>query len=317
MSASTQATVQSVATATESNSVPSIVTTKLSKRFGRVRAVTDLSLEVRAGEIVGFLGPNGAGKTTTIRMLMGFINPTAGHCAVLGGSLRAKPRLRRRVGYLPGDFRIDAKMSGRDLFRWFGRLRGGVNKASVDGLAERLQLDPTRPFAALSKGNRQKVGIVQAFMNDPEVLILDEPTTGLDPLIQREFLNLVREAAGGGAAVFFSSHVLPEVERIASRVAIIRAGRLATLSTVDELLDHARHRLELRFARTVPKDLFLGVPGVVEAEVDGKTVVITLDGPAGPAMHVAAAGPGLMRVGSASDDLEDLFVKLYTDTQDS
>jgi ABC-2 type transport system ATP-binding protein len=316
MSAATQATDLSAARAPESNPGPSILTAKLSKRFGQIRAVTDLSLEVRAGEIVGFLGPNGAGKTTTIRMLMGFIKPTAGHCAVLGGSLRDQPGLRRRVGYLPGDFRMDPTMSGRDLFRWFGRLRGGVTEARVDGLAERLQLDPTRPFAALSKGNRQKVGIVQAFMSDPEVLILDEPTTGLDPLVQREFLDLVREAAAGGAAVFFSSHVLPEVERIASRVAIIRAGRLVTLSTVDQLLDHARHRLELRFAETVPQDLFSGVPGVVEQQVEGKTVVITLDGPAGPAMRVAAAGPGLLRVGSASDDLEDLFVKLFADAQD-
>lgn len=299
-----------------SGSRPSIATTSLSKRFGQVTAVTDVSLEVRAGEIVGFLGPNGAGKTTTIRMLMGLINPSAGHCQVLGGSLRAQPELRRRVGYLPGDFRMDPVMSGRDLFRWFGRLRGDVSEERVNGLAERLKLDPTRRFGALSKGNRQKVGIVQAFMNDPEVLILDEPTTGLDPLVQREFLNLVREAASAGAAVFFSSHVLPEVERIASRVAIIRAGRLVTLSTVDELLDHARHRLELRFAGAVPAGLFSGVPGVVDQEVDGKTVVLTLDGPAGPAMRAAAAGPGLLRVGSASDDLEDLFLKLYSDAQE-
>lgn len=315
MSASTQATAQFAETAAPSASVPAIVTARLSKRFGQVRAVADLSLEVQPGEIVGFLGPNGAGKTTTIRMLMGFINPSGGHCAVLGGSMRAQPGLRRRVGYLPGDFRIDPTMSGRDLFRWFGRLRGGVKEALVDELAERLQLDQSRPFGALSKGNRQKVGIVQAFMSDPEVLILDEPTTGLDPLVQREFLNLVREAAGRGAAVFFSSHVLPEVERLASRVAIIRAGRLVTLSTVNQLLDHARHRLELRFTGAVPHDLFVGVPGVVEQEVDGQTVVITLDGPAGPAMQVAAGGPGLLRVGSASDDLEDLFVKLYSDAK--
>ena len=316
MSAMTKDVVRPSPNSAEPSSAASIVTASLSKRFSHVKAVTDLSLEVRPGEIVGFLGPNGAGKTTTIRMLMGFLNPTAGHCRVLGGSLRDQPDLRRRVGYLPGDFRMDPTMSGLDLFRWFGRIRGGLNKEAVLGLTERLQLDPTRRFGALSKGNRQKVGIVQAFMNEPEVLILDEPTTGLDPLVQREFLNLVRESAGRGAAVFFSSHVLPEVERIASRVAIIRAGRLVTLSTVDQLLDHARHRLELRFANSVPHDLFANVPGVVDQEVDGKTVVLTLDGPAGPAMRVAAAGPDLLRVGSASDDLEDLFVKLYSDGQE-
>ena len=288
-----------------------IVTERLSKRFGSVRAVADLSLEVDAGEIVGFLGPNGAGKTTTIRMLMGFIKPSAGRCSVLGGSLRDKPQLRRRVGYLPGDFRMDPAMSGRDLLRWFGRLRGGVDRGRVEELTSRLQLDPSRRFGTLSKGNRQKIGIVQAFMNDPEVLILDEPTTGLDPLIQREFLELVRTAAGRGAAVLFSSHVLPEVERMASRVAIIRAGRLVMLSAVDQLVEHARHRLELRFASAVPHDLFQDVSGVVGQEVDGKSVVITLDGPAGAAMRVAASGPGLLRVSSAGDDLEEMFLKLY------
>ena len=295
---------------------PSIVTENLSKRFGQVRAVFDLSFEVQAGEIVGFLGPNGAGKTTTIRMLMGFIRPSSGRCSVLGASLRTRPEQRRRVGYLPGDFRMDEGMTGRDLFRWFGRLRGDVDQRRVDELSERLQLDASRRFGALSKGNRQKVGIVQAFMNDPEVLILDEPTTGLDPLMQREFLNLVREAASRGAAVFFSSHVLPEVERIATRVAIIRAGRLVTQSTVDQLLDHARHRLELRYSDPVPQDLFIGVPGVVEQEVHGKSAIITLDGPVGPALQVAASQPGLLRVSSANDDLEDQFVRLYENPQE-
>lgn len=290
---------------------PLILAEKLSKHFGGVKAVSDLDLEVHGGEIVGFLGPNGAGKTTTIRLLMGFINPSAGRGSVLGGSLRDEPGLKRRVGYLPGDFRMDQAMTGQDLFRWFGRLRGGVDRKRIDELVERMHLDPRRPFAALSKGNRQKIGIVQAFMHEPEVLILDEPTTGLDPLIQRQFFDLVRDAAARGAAVLFSSHVLPEVERLASRVAIIRAGRPVTLSTVDQLLDRARHHIELRFSDLVPHDLFNGVPGVVSSEVDGKSVVVTLDGPVGAAMQVASARPGLLRVSPASDELEDLFVKLY------
>lgn len=305
------------AVAKGSTSHPLVVTQRVSKQFGSVRAVADLSLEVEAGEIVGFLGPNGAGKTTTIRMLMGFIAPSSGRCLVFGASLRDRWDLRRRVGYLSGDFRMDPAVSGRDLFRWFGRLRGGVDRSRVEELTERLQLDPTRPFGTLSKGNRQKIGIVQAFMNDPDVLLLDEPTTGLDPLIQREFLDLVRASAVRGAAVLFSSHVLPEVERLASRVAIIRAGRLVMASTVDQLVEHARHRLELRFANPVPDDLFAGVPGVVGQQVDGKSVVITLNGPAGPAMGVAAAGPGLLRVSSAGDDLEDMFLKLYDGPHES
>jgi len=284
---------------------------RLTKRFGRLTAVEGLTLGVQAGEIVGFLGPNGAGKTTTIRTLMGFLNPTAGGCSVLGGSLRADPSLRRRVGYLPGDFDIDRSMSGRDLFNWFARLRGGVDRRHVDGLIERLRLDPTRRFGNLSKGNRQKVGIVQALMHRPEVLILDEPTSGLDPLIQREFLDLVRGAAADGAAVLFSSHVLPEVEHLASRVAIIRAGRLVTVSTVDALLDRARHRLVLTYAGLVPHDLFSAVPGVVGQEVDHKSVVVTVDGPVGPAMLAASSHPGLLRVANAGDELEELFIDLY------
>lgn len=311
------AQVAASAIAEARSSAAVVITDRLSKHFGSVQAVSELSLDVRAGEIVGFLGPNGAGKTTTIRMLMGFITPSSGSCSVLGASLKERWELRRRVGYLPGDFRMDAAMSGRDLFRWFGRLRGGVDRSRVDELIERLQLDPTRRFGNLSKGNRQKVGIVQAFMNDPEVLILDEPTSGLDPLIQREFVELVRAAALRGAAVLFSSHVLPEVERLASRVAIIRAGRLVTVSTVDQLVDRARHRLELRYADSVPHDLFLGVPGVVDQHVDGKTVIITLDGPVGPAMRVASSRAGLLRVSSVGDDLEQTFMGFYDATPEA
>jgi ABC-2 type transport system ATP-binding protein len=292
-----------------------IVTDRLTKRFSEVVAVSELSLEVHAGEIVGFLGPNGAGKTTTIRMLLGFLNPTAGRLSVLGGVPGREPRLRRRIGYLPGDFRVDPAMSGGELFAWFGRLRGGVEQARLTELVERLDLDPARPFGALSKGNRQKVGIVQAFMHDPDVLILDEPTSGLDPLVQREFLRLLREAVGRGAAVLFSTHVLPEVERIASLVAIIRAGRLVTVSSVDALLDRARHRLEFRFTQPVPRSLFDGVPGVLAAEVDHHTATVTIDGPEGPALAAAAAGPGLLRVSPAGDDLEDLFLSLYDDRE--
>jgi len=295
---------------------PKISAISLTKKFGSLTAVSKLTLSVAGGEVLGFLGPNGAGKTTTLRMLLGFINPTSGRCSVLGGSLRSQPELKRRVGYLPGDFRMDPGMTGWDLFTWFARLRGGANRSRTKELIDRLHLDPTRPFSTLSKGNRQKIGLIQAFQHDPEVLVLDEPTTGLDPLIQREFLSLIREAAARGAAIIFSSHILPEVERAASRVAIVRAGELVTISTVDELLDHTRHRLELRFADAVPPELFDGVPGVSAAEIDGRAAIITIDGPAGPAMRAAAARPGLLRVSPAGDDLEELFVRLYERRED-
>jgi ABC-2 type transport system ATP-binding protein len=296
---------------TQPAELPAIAALGLTKKFGSINAVSNLTMDVKAGEVVGFLGPNGAGKTTTIRMLLGFLNPTSGTCSVLGGQLRRQPHLRNRVGYLPGDFRMDPGMTGWDLFSWFGQLRGGLDRNRVSQLIDRLQLDPTRPFGKLSKGNRQKIGIVQAFQHDPAVLILDEPTTGLDPLIQREFLALVGEAAVNGTAVLFSSHVLPEVERIATRVAIIRNGQLVTESTVDALLDHARHRLELRFAEPVPVHLFDDVQGVAAAQIDGRTAVITIEGPVGPAMKAAVDGPTLLRVTAAGDDLEELFLGLY------
>lgn len=292
-------------------SVAAIVCDAVSKRFGRVRAVQQLSLQVQPGAVVGFLGPNGAGKTTTMRMLTGALRPTSGRASVLGGVLARDIALRGRVGYLPGDLRVDPAMTGGQLFAWYGRLRGGLNAARVDELVSRLGLDPSQAFGTLSKGNRQKVGIVQAFQHDPDVLILDEPTTGLDPLVQREFLILVRQAARRGAAVLLSSHVLPEVERIADRIAIIRDGQLVTESTVDDLLDHARRRLELRFADSVPADLFAGVAGVVDAELDGRLATIVVDGPVGPALHAATTKATLLRVNPAGDGLEDLFVALY------
>jgi ABC-2 type transport system ATP-binding protein len=290
---------------------PAIATEGLTKRFGRLTAVSELTLAIRPGEVVGFLGPNGAGKTTTIRMLLGFLRPTAGRLSVLGGVPGRDTRLRRRIGYLPGDFRMDPTMTGNDLFSWFGRLRGGINRRRVEELVERLHLEPNRPFGKLSKGNRQKIGLVQAFQHDPDVLILDEPTSGLDPLLQHEFLELVREASERGAAVLFSSHVLPEVERVAARVAIIRAGKLVTIAPVDELLERARHRLALRFAGPIPPGLFAGVAGVVTAQVHGATATIAVDGAVGPALAAALSGPALLGVRSAGDDLEDLFASLY------
>ena len=249
----------------------------LTKRFGKLTAVNALTLNVGGGDVVGFLGPNGAGKTTTIRMLLGFLRPTAGTVAVLGAPAGSVV-VRARIGYLPGDLRIDPTMTGRDVFAWYGRLRGRDDHSQVDRLCERLGLDPTRAFGTLSKGNRQKVGIVQAFCHDPDLLVLDEPTTGLDPLVQREFLSLVVEAASRGAAVLFSSHVLPEVERAATRIAIIRDGRLVTVSNVDDLLDRARRRVELRYSEPVTAAAFDHVPGVADIDVDGLTVTLAIDG---------------------------------------
>ena len=285
---------------------PVIEIEHLSRRFGRLRAVDDLSLAVDAGEILGFLGPNGAGKTTTVRTLMGFLRPTRGSCRVFGVCPGDDVGFQSRIGYLPGDVRIEPGMRASQLFAWFAGLRG-VSTQRADELSERLGLDPSRPFGALSKGNRQKVGLVQAFLHDPEVIVLDEPSTGLDPVVQRELLAIIREAAARGAAVLFSSHVLPEVERIADRVAVLRAGRLVALAPVRDLLDRARHRLELSFADAVPTDGLRDVPGVVDLLADGRRLDVSVDGPVGPALAAATRLGTLLRVAPAGDELEDLF----------
>ncbi len=275
-----------------------------------------MSLSVAPGEVLGFLGPNGAGKTTTIRTLMGFLAPTSGGCTVLGRWPGDDISLRRRIGYIPGDFHVEPRMTPQELFRWYAKVRGGVDAGHIQALAERLQLETDRRFATLSKGNRQKVALIQAFMHEPEVLILDEPTGGLDPLLQREFRRMVLEATHRGATVLLSSHILPEVEHIATRVALIRTGRLVTVSSVDELLEHARQHLELHYSNPVPDSLFTDVPGVVSAEVTDNTVSIVIDGAAGPAMRAAADHPGLLHIRSTSDDLEELFVSLYEPEED-
>ena len=279
----------------------------LSRRFGRLRAVHDLSLAVEAGEILGFLGPNGAGKTTTVRTLMGFLRPTAGSCHVLGAWPGNDVGVRRRIGYLPGDVRVDPGMRASQLFAWFAGLRG-VSTERADELSERLGLDPSRPFGTLSKGNRQKVGLVQAFLHDPEVIVLDEPSTGLDPVVQRELLAMIRESAARGAAVLFSSHVLPEVERIADRVAVLRTGRLVALAPVRDLLDRARHRSGAQLRRPGLQRIGLrNVPGVVDLLADGRRLDVSVDGPVGPALAAAARLGTLLRVAPAGDELEDLF----------
>lgn len=284
----------------------------LTKRFGAVTAVDSLDLTVHPGEVMGFLGPNGAGKTTTMRLLLGYLRPAAGTATVLGGSLAREPGLRRRVGYLPGDLRMDPGMTGADLFTYVGRLRGEPAAARVHELVDRLGLDPTHRFGVLSKGNRQKVGLVQALCHDPDVLILDEPTTGLDPLAQRELLTLVRAAADRGAAVLFSTHVLSEVERVADRLAIIRAGRLVREpASIDDILRHARRRLEIVFAGHVAAESFAGVRGVAAADAEDRSVVLTLDGPVGPALEAAVNAGPVLRVGPVGDDLEDVFLSLY------
>lgn len=292
---------------------PVILAQGLTKRYGRYPALQGLDLAVGRGEVFGFLGPNGAGKTTTIRLLLDLIRPTAGRLLVLGQEPRAGGvRLRRRLGYLPGELAAAGRQSARELLTFLGRLRGGVEGGRVASLAERLDLDLARPVRSLSKGNRQKLWLIQAFMHEPELLVLDEPSSGLDPLVQREFLALVREARAAGQTVFMSSHVLSEVQHVADRVGIVRGGRLVTVEQVEALRRRAVRRVEFHFDAPIPADAFTGLPGVRDARVDGTTLRCTVDG-AADALVKAAARHTVSSFLSEEPALEEVFLAFYDD----
>src|SRR5947209_10064839 len=213
-----------------------IETAKLTKRYGRSRGIIDLSFTVEEGDVFGFLGPNGAGKTTTIRTLLGFLKATVGRASIGEYDCwRQSTEVKRLIGYLPGEFTLDPSLTGAQILAYLGNLRGGVDRKYVTELVERLELDPGKKFREYSRGNKQKVGLVQALMHRPQLLVLDEPTSGLDPLVQQEVLRLLEEARRGGATVFFSSHVLSEVQEGAERVAIIRRGVVVEVAEALEL----------------------------------------------------------------------------------
>jgi beta-exotoxin I transport system ATP-binding protein len=282
----------------------------LVKRFGRLTAVDRLDLAVAAGEVYGLLGPNGAGKSTTLRTILGYLNPTAGTATVHGGSAR-DPQIRRRIGYLPGDLRLEGRLKVRQILDFYGGLRGGVPPARIDALCEQMQLEQSRPYGELSKGNRQKVGVVQAVMHDPDVLILDEPTAGLDPLMQREVLNLVRERRDSGAAVLFSSHLIFEVEEVADRVGILRLGRKVVEDSVAGLqVLTARQSLHLRFAEPVAAEAFAGIAGVQEVEGEGTRVAVVIQGSVRPLVEALATMP-IEHISADPLLLDDLFYGIY------
>jgi ABC-2 type transport system ATP-binding protein len=283
---------------------------RLTKLYGAQRGVTELDFTVGAGEVFGFLGPNGAGKTTTIRLMLDLIRPTSGRIELFGADPRRSVSLRRRIGYLPGDLRLYERLTARELFAYFARLRGLRDDRGAEMLAERLALELDRPIGALSKGNRQKAGLVQAFMHHPDLLVLDEPTAGLDPLIQQVFYELAAEAKAGGATVFLSSHVLPEVQHVADRVGLIREGTLVLVAGVDELRAHAVSRLEATFAALPPTGAFQGIPGVREVERRGRTISFALEGEA-DALVKALARHRVVALDSREAGLEDVFLSLY------
>jgi ABC-2 type transport system ATP-binding protein len=284
---------------------------RLTKHFGPVVAVERLDFAIARGEVFGFLGPNGAGKTTTIRLCLDLVRPTSGSVTVLGGSGR-DPAVRRRIGYLPGDLRLDPRYTAAEVIEFFGALRGGVDQAAVKQLLDQFDLDPTRRVGELSTGNRRKVGIVQAFAHRPELLILDEPTAGLDPLLQYEFQQLLRRAVEGGTTVFLSSHILPEVEVLADRVGIVRRGRLAAVAGIDELRAQARQRIDLHVAGVADVSVFAGLAEIVSLASADSVVHLVVEGSVDRVLK-AAAGLEVRRIVTHDTDLEEVFLGYYRD----
>jgi ABC-2 type transport system ATP-binding protein len=286
---------------------------RLTRSYGRQRGIVELDLTIRAGEVFGFLGPNGAGKTTTIRTMLDLIRPTSGRVTIFGlDAQRDSVAVRRRLGYVPGDLRLYARLTPRDLFRYFASLRGMRSLAGAERLADRFELEVDRPIAALSRGTRQKVGLVQAFMHEPDLLVLDEPTSGLDPLVQQTFNDLARETAAAGRTVFLSSHVLSEVQHVADRVALVRDGRLALVDDVDTIRARALTRIEVTFATPPPTHAFDGVEHVREVERRGSMVVFHVHGEI-DAFVKTLAQHRVVALNSHEADLEDVFLSLYRD----
>jgi beta-exotoxin I transport system ATP-binding protein len=290
---------------------PAIATSGLSKDFGSGRGLFGLDLEVRAGEVFGFLGPNGAGKSTTMRLLLDLIRPTSGSAQMLGlDTVNDSLEIRRRVGFLPGDFALYPKLTGRAMLDYLAELRGGVDPRVRDSLVDRFGADIDRPIRQLSTGNRQKIGLVQAFMHEPELLILDEPIAGLDPLVQQSFHALLGEVSAEGRTVFLSSHTLSEVERVTDRLAILRQGRLVVVDSLENLRKIAVQRLEIEFGEPVDVAEFRALPGVTEVHAEGTTVTVGFEGSA-DAVVKAAARHEVRAIRPREEDLEDIFLQYY------
>jgi ABC-2 type transport system ATP-binding protein len=284
----------------------------LTKSYGNFKALRGLDLEVKRGEIFGFLGPNGAGKTTTIRSLLDLIHRDGGNVQVLGLDPKHNPvEVHRRVGYMPGELHLDEGLTPEGLLRYFNALRNNAaDWTAIRSLADRLGLALKTPIRNLSHGNKQKVGIVQTLMHKPELIIMDEPTQGLDPLVQQEVLKLVREANSNGATVFFSSHIMSEVEALAQRVGIIRAGRMVEVADPHTLGKRSLHRVHVRFKQAVDVKVFSGLAGVSVLSSDGPDVFLQIEGEMDALIKALAAHP-VADFDTEHPSLEEIFLAYY------
>jgi ABC-2 type transport system ATP-binding protein len=289
-----------------------IETESLTKRYGAARGIEDVSLTVEAGEVFGFLGPNGAGKTTTIRTILDLLHPTSGSARVFGlDSRRDSMAIRARLGNLPGEFSCDPRLTGRELIGYLAELRGMRGLGRAAQLAERFAADLDRPTGELSRGNRQKIGLVQAAFHEPELLLLDEPTGGLDPIMQEEFLAFVADERARGAAVFLSSHDLDEVDRACDRVGIVRDGRLVAVERVSEMTGRSYRRVTFEFSGAVDAREFRDIPGVRNVLDSGNRVSFEAEGDLDDVIK-AAARHTVVDIELTRPSLEEVFLTYYT-----
>ena len=301
----------------DSEARSAIHTVGLTKYYGRQLGIEDVNLDVREGEVFGFLGPNGAGKSTTIRTILDEIRPTSGSATILGLDTHAEAvKIRRHIGYIPGDLALYPNLTGMDTLQYFANMRGGVDWSFVDELAERIDSDLSRKVGDLSTGNRQKVGVIQAFMHRPDLLIMDEPTAGLDPLIQREFQKMVSEVAAEGRTVFLSSHTLSEVQRVADRVGIIRNGRLITVESVADLRSKSMREVEFVLDTQGEASVFEDVEGVRNVVVAGNHVEMSFGGDMGELLTTVTERYGVADIKTTEADLEEIFLTYYHEEEE-
>lgn len=290
---------------------------KLSKRYRRSDnyALQDLTLQVQPGEIYGFLGPNGAGKSTTIRTLLNFLQPTSGTATILGHDIVTDSvEIKRQIGYLSGDMGMYRKLTGRQFLDYMEALQPASSKAYRNELAKRMQASLDKPLGNLSRGNRQKIGIIQAFMHQPQLLILDEPTSGLDPLMQEEFYKLLEEAKQRGATVFTSSHILSEVQKVCDRVGIIRSGKLIAERSIADMAVDAAQTFDITFVDKPPITALKNIKGLRLSAEHGHTVTVHIHAELAP-LFALLAQHHVSKLDGHTLDLEEVFMHFYKDAE--
>lgn len=290
-----------------------IETDALTKRFGSSRGIEDVTLGIERGEVFGLLGPNGAGKSTTLRCLLGLLKPTSGSCSIFEhDAWHDRVESHRHIGVLPSDFAYEKELTGRQVLGLFARLRGGAAPAAADALAERLQADLDRPQKELSRGNQQKIGLILALSHEPDLVIMDEPTGGLDPLMQEEFLRIVAEVSEQGRTVLLSSHNMAEVERACDRVAMIHQGEVLEIATVSSVLERSPKEVNAVFATPPDAGRFASIEGVSGVHVDGNVLNLRVRGNVDGVVR-AATELEIVDFVCERPSLESAFVQLYED----